>query len=432
MKEPRQYEQTLDFSQTLSSTILSVAGSFVAGLETSHPSHQSSPVCARRKLAGFADKSTSVAQPQTQTLYFGTDILGSVRNVTDKYGSVQSNYNYDVFGNPYLSNLDNDMSFGYCGKVYDNGTGLYDYGFRDYSPNQARFTTVDPIRDGSNWFSYVVNDPVNYIDPFGLTSTDSGSGKPTNTNPANNNAPNEPSTGTNDSPSTPADTETPTQPAPTAPAPEAPAPEASAPTVPTPKVYGQVNPNDVKGQFVFFEVSKSAGTMNVYVSRYEDTHQVDIVASIPVVTNVNKDNPDNSNPTDTNRHQGNGTNPTQVPNGIYEVIGARAPYTGNGEFGTGKQGLYVATKQDLMVTAKGIYNNKTKFVKNGTYGKYVVDGDYMVHITPLYFTNGCVGIKYVSNNDKSKQQAIYIQMQLVSLYEEMKQSGNNAYIEYKD
>ncbi len=44
---------------------------------------------------------------------------------------------------------------------------MYDYGFRDYSPVSARFTTVDPIRDGSNWFSYVVNDPVNYIDPNG-------------------------------------------------------------------------------------------------------------------------------------------------------------------------------------------------------------------------------------------------------------------------
>lgn len=45
---------------------------------------------------------------------------------------------------------------------------MYDYGFRDYSPVSARFTTVDPIRDGSNWFSYVVNDPVNYVDLLGL------------------------------------------------------------------------------------------------------------------------------------------------------------------------------------------------------------------------------------------------------------------------
>ena len=31
-----------------------------------------------------------------------------------------------------------------------------------------RFTTIDPIRDGSNWFAYVNNDPVNYVDLDGL------------------------------------------------------------------------------------------------------------------------------------------------------------------------------------------------------------------------------------------------------------------------
>ena len=106
------------------------------------------------------------------TSYFGTDILGSVRSVTDKYGTVQSEYNYDAFGSPYLGNLENDIGFGYCSKVYDIGTGLYDYGFRDYSPVSARFTTIDPIRDGSNWFSYVVNDPVNYVDLWGLEVLD--------------------------------------------------------------------------------------------------------------------------------------------------------------------------------------------------------------------------------------------------------------------
>jgi hypothetical protein len=34
----------------------------------------------------------------------------------------------------------------------------------------ARFTTVDPIRDGNNWFAYVNNDPVNYVDLWGLLS----------------------------------------------------------------------------------------------------------------------------------------------------------------------------------------------------------------------------------------------------------------------
>jgi RHS repeat-associated protein len=47
---------------------------------------------------------------------------------------------------------------------------VYNYGYRDYQPQVARFTTIDPIRDGSNWFAYVNNDPVNYFDPNGLQS----------------------------------------------------------------------------------------------------------------------------------------------------------------------------------------------------------------------------------------------------------------------
>ena len=55
-------------------------------------------------------------------------------------------------------------------KPYDSATGLYNYGYRDYRPATARFTTVDPIRDGNNWYSYVNNDPVNWIDLWGLFS----------------------------------------------------------------------------------------------------------------------------------------------------------------------------------------------------------------------------------------------------------------------
>jgi RHS repeat-associated protein len=65
------------------------------------------------------------------------------------------------------------MNLGYTGKPYDTATGLYNYGFRDYSPQAARFTTLDPIRDGSNWFAYVNNDPVNWIDHWGLECSDS-------------------------------------------------------------------------------------------------------------------------------------------------------------------------------------------------------------------------------------------------------------------
>ena len=64
------------------------------------------------------------------------------------------------------------METGYTGKPYDAVTGLSDYGFRDYSPTHARFITEDPIQDGENWFAYVGNNPVNWIDPWGLSAVD--------------------------------------------------------------------------------------------------------------------------------------------------------------------------------------------------------------------------------------------------------------------
>ena len=107
-----------------------------------------------------------------ETLYFGTDALGSVRTTSSysvfDFGSI----NYDVFGTPYRragSYLNSEsLDFGYLGKPYNADTQLYDYGFRDYSPKVARFSTVDPIRDGRNWYAYVTNDPVNYVDLWGL------------------------------------------------------------------------------------------------------------------------------------------------------------------------------------------------------------------------------------------------------------------------
>ena len=89
------------------------------------------------------------------------------------YTTEFSAISYDIFGSPYQKTgsflADNSLDFGYLGKPYNADTELYDYGFRDYSPTTARFTTVDPIRDGRNWYSYVVNDPVNYVDLWGLS-----------------------------------------------------------------------------------------------------------------------------------------------------------------------------------------------------------------------------------------------------------------------
>jgi RHS repeat-associated protein len=120
----------------------------------------------------------------SRSVYLGKDMLGSVKTATADGGTIEDRYEYDAFGQPYSGDLSGMMNLGYTGKPYDAATGLYNYGYRDYSPVAARFTTVDPIRDRNNWFAYVNNDPVNWIDPWGLSASDPKSNNIGETNTA--------------------------------------------------------------------------------------------------------------------------------------------------------------------------------------------------------------------------------------------------------
>ena len=105
--------------------------------------------------------------------YFGKDHLGSVRAVTNQWGSPLYMFDYDVFGTP-LQDRPERFRHGFTGKEYDSWTGLYNYGFRDYSAMFGRFTSVDPIQDGHNWYAYVNSDPVSWLDPWGLKGQQCG------------------------------------------------------------------------------------------------------------------------------------------------------------------------------------------------------------------------------------------------------------------
>lgn len=104
--------------------------------------------------------------------YFTTDLLGSVRTTSDTYGTAKSTYSYDAFGALVQNDRKDTTDYGYLGKPYDPTAKLYNYGYRDYNPTAARFTTSDPIRDGHNWFAYCNNDPINFIDLWGLFSAE--------------------------------------------------------------------------------------------------------------------------------------------------------------------------------------------------------------------------------------------------------------------
>ena len=66
--------------------------------------------------------------------------------------------------------------FGFAGGLYDPDTKLVRFGLRDYDAFTGRWTAKDPIRFRAgdvNLFGYLMNDPVNFIDPYGLWSANS-------------------------------------------------------------------------------------------------------------------------------------------------------------------------------------------------------------------------------------------------------------------
>ena len=99
------------------------------------------------------------------------DQVGSLRVVADDSGTVVKRVDYDTFGNIIT---DSDpafgVPFGFAGGLFDPDTGLVHFGYRDYDPDTGRWTAKDPILFAggeTNLYGYVLNDPVNWVDPTG-------------------------------------------------------------------------------------------------------------------------------------------------------------------------------------------------------------------------------------------------------------------------
>jgi RHS repeat-associated protein len=104
--------------------------------------------------------------------YYHHDGLGSIVGISNSTPEVTTAQLFDDFGNwlYYDSNWD---YYSYTGQEYDWPlTDAFNLRAREYYPEYGRFMQEDPIgnQGGSlNWYLYVANNPINFIDPEGFS-----------------------------------------------------------------------------------------------------------------------------------------------------------------------------------------------------------------------------------------------------------------------
>ncbi len=101
--------------------------------------------------------------------YYHTDGLGSITSLSNSAGALAQTYGYDSFGKQTSSSGSLTNPFQFTGREFDNETSLYYYRSRYLDVSTGRFLSEDPIAflAGTNFYTYVDNDPVGWADPTG-------------------------------------------------------------------------------------------------------------------------------------------------------------------------------------------------------------------------------------------------------------------------
>jgi len=108
---------------------------------------------------------------QAGIYYFINDHLGTPQKIVDSNGAMVWEAAYLPFGQAQelLATITNNLRF--PGQYFDVETGLHYNWLRYYDPSTGRYMTPDPIglAGGINLYRYAGANPVNYIDPYGLS-----------------------------------------------------------------------------------------------------------------------------------------------------------------------------------------------------------------------------------------------------------------------
>ncbi len=124
---------------------------------------------------------THESEAGRHTYYYRYNLQGDVIALLDSTGTVVAEYNYTPYGEHIgtVTGIAADNPFRYRGYYYDNETGYYYLQSRYYNPYTCRFISSDAAEYlgvtgtvlGYSLFAYCENDPINFVDHSGTSST---------------------------------------------------------------------------------------------------------------------------------------------------------------------------------------------------------------------------------------------------------------------
>jgi RHS repeat-associated protein len=111
-------------------------------------------------------------QVGTTNYFYTRDRLGSIRELTNGSGTVQTRYDYDSYGRRTKVSGTIVVDFGFTGYYFHQPSGLNLALYRAYDADLGRWISRDPLENaeflqGPNLYGYVGNNPVIYVDPDG-------------------------------------------------------------------------------------------------------------------------------------------------------------------------------------------------------------------------------------------------------------------------
>jgi RHS repeat-associated protein len=103
--------------------------------------------------------------------------LGSSNYITNFVGEVSQHSEYFAFGETFIEEHkdSHNSPYKFNGKELDEESGLYYYGARYYDPRISIWASIDPLVEQTmDAYGYCNLNPVNLIDPTGMSSEDPG------------------------------------------------------------------------------------------------------------------------------------------------------------------------------------------------------------------------------------------------------------------